>query len=163
MRTDPSFDLDKYVAPFWEGNTVYNECVFPITGADGTLSPFELMCPAERIVSVRNYTLTETLYRGKGLCACGREARHSSGNVDKDYGIRLYVPRRQSGKFSRRNKYYPRADGYGFEYWSESPELSEAQVCVTYVHGGEWDAPVPASFAERIPRASAKLRRGGRA
>ena len=31
----PSFDLDKYVAPFWEGNTVYNECVFPITGADG--------------------------------------------------------------------------------------------------------------------------------
>ena len=46
----PSFDLDKYVAPFWEGNTVYNECVFPITGADGTLSPFELMYPAERIV-----------------------------------------------------------------------------------------------------------------
>lgn len=61
----PSFDLDKYVAPFWEGNTVYNECVFPITGADGTLSPFELMYPAERIVSVRNYTLTETYTEGK--------------------------------------------------------------------------------------------------
>lgn len=155
----PSFDLDKYVAPFWEGNTVYNECVFPITGADGTLSPFELMYPAERIVSVRNYTLTETYTEGKDYALVdGKLVILPETSIKiTEYG---YMHPADNPENFPENKYYPRADGYGFEYWSESPELSEAQVCVTYVHGGEWDAPVPAPFAERIPRASAKLRRG---
>lgn len=50
------YDIEKYTKPFWEGNIVYNEVVFPIKNAQGEIEPFELMYDASEIVSVKSYT-----------------------------------------------------------------------------------------------------------
>lgn len=55
-----SYDLRKYTVPFWEGNIVYNEIVYPIRASDGTLSPFELMYAADRIGLFRLKTTDST-------------------------------------------------------------------------------------------------------
>ena len=46
---DFGYDLERYLLPVWEGDTVYNESVMPVKNADGTLSPISLIYDIDKI------------------------------------------------------------------------------------------------------------------
>lgn len=152
-----NYDLAKYLTPFWEGNIVYNECVFPITDEDGSLSPFTLLYDATEIVSVKNYTLTETYKDGIDYALVDGKLVLLPGTSVKviDYG---YIHPADNPDKRPMEEYYPRRDGKGYEYWNEDNELSEAQIVVTYIHNDSWHAPAPRRFGSDIPKSLAKLR-----
>ena len=43
FRDCPTYDVDKYTNPYWSGEIVYNEAVFPLQEKNGTMSDVSLM------------------------------------------------------------------------------------------------------------------------
>lgn len=156
-----SYDLRKYTVPFWEGNIVYNEIVYPIRASDGTLSPFELMYAADRIVSVKNYRLNVTYQEGKdyvlkdgklvvldgGSIPISNYGDVHTSSVPSDYGEEEFYP------------YYPHAGEDGmWEYWTGGSDLSDKSIAVTYIHNDTWKADVPTSQESNLPGTLEKLK-----
>ena len=154
-----SYELRKYTKPFWEGNIVYNEIVYPIRDEKGDAFYFDLMYDATEIISVYDYRL---------------EVKYEKG---KDYNIvngNLYIPtassiERVDYQFIHPSKapagygedefspYYPHADGNGYEYWTGGSEICNKAIAVTYIHNGTWEGPIPESQEQALPATMKKL------
>jgi len=151
------YDLEKYMRPFWKGNIVYNETVFPITDENGEALPLNLFYDATEIVSVKNYTLDTTYEAGvdyvleDGVLKVLPEGRIKV--VDNEYMHPSENPENKPVE-----TYYPHRNGQGFEYWNENNEISHYCVNVTYIHNDTWHSVVPKNISNDIPKTMAKLR-----
>ena len=153
------YDLDKYMTPFWKGNIVYNEAVFPITDENGIILPLGLMYEPTEIISVKDYTLTRTYKEGRDYALTdGKLTVIPTGQI---------CPHHHSAIHPRLNPHdlpfeilYPHADAKGFDYWSESNEISLCYLSVTYIHNDTWHSITPESIREKLPRTAARLECG---
>lgn len=156
-----SYDLYKYTRPFWEGNIVYNEIVFPIRDSDGTLPQFELMYDADQIVSVKNYSLKVTYTEGKDyILKDGNLVVLEGGSIPiSNYGD-IHVNSVPAGYGSDQiSPYYPHAGNDGmWEYWTGGADLSNKSIAVTYVHNDTWKASVPTNQEANLPKTLDKLK-----
>ncbi len=151
-----SYELRKYVTPYWEGNIVYNEDVFPIRREDGTLEPFTLMYDADEIISVYNYNLNVKYVEGRDyVLEDGKLVILPSGNITV-YDYEYIHPRSNPNNYEW-GVYYPCRNGIGYEYWNENSQISNCNIVVTYIHNDTWDAEIPASMAERLPKTMSRL------
>jgi hypothetical protein len=58
------YNIRKYTTPFWEGNIVYNEVVYPIVDEKIDTYYFDLMYEATEIISVKDYRMEKEYTRG---------------------------------------------------------------------------------------------------
>ena len=152
------YDVAKYTTPFWEGNIVYNEFVYPIMNEENILAPFELMYYADEIVSVRDHTLEHTYVEGIDyILSEGKLVVLPNGNIR----VKMQEDIHQK---SNPNNYpitymYPHLDGEGFEYWNDQ-DIHNRMLVVTYIHNDKWDMIVPQSAADKLTKTMEKLENG---
>jgi len=151
-----SYDIYKYTAPFWEGNLVLNECVYPIETNDYTMKVYPLMYDASEIISVRSYDLGTSYKEGQDYYIKNGDLYFTStGNVPvQEYGFLHPSENPNNYDFS---VYYPHADGEGYEYWTGGTDISKKALVVTYIHNDTWDHPVPHSIEKDLPGTMDKL------
>lgn len=151
------YNLYTYTRPYWEGDTVYNESVYPMTTADGKNETITLLYPATKIVEVRSSDLKTVYKEGKDYQLVDGKLTIPAGSsirVNK-YGDYYY-----SSNAGKENNSVKTANGY--MYFSEGPTFHNAQIAVTYRHSAKWSGPVPAKQGKSLPRlASTIADRGG--
>ena len=152
------YDVEKYTTPFWEGNIVYNEFVYPIMDENDVLSPFELMYYADDIISVRDHTLEHTYIEGEDyILEDGKLAVLPNGNIRVKMQEDIH---QESNPFDYSINYmYPHRDGTGYEYWNDQ-DIFNRSLVVTYIHNDTWDLPKPDSMADKLPNTMKKLNNG---
>ncbi len=143
-----TYNNAKYTKYYWDGGIIYNEAVYPLENADGTISPIPLMYNADRIVSVRSATL-------------GTEYK-----MGVDYNIiggKLQLYKTKSVKTIPYSTYYtstqtilPCCRG-GYMYFSEGSEMHLQQLAVTYVTDDEWTGAIPEGQSTSLPKTVSKL------
>lgn len=163
----PEYDVDAYDAriyttPFWDGNVVVNESVFPLGDKDGNLSPFKLVYPATKILYVKNYTLNKTYEEGKDytLNEDGELVILPTGSIET-FDYRYIHPNRNPDNYDW-DVYYPHRnepgiEQPGWEFWEESSKLSKQLIAVTYVHAEDDSISRPAAVGSALPRTMEKL------
>lgn len=130
----------KYIIPYWDTDIIYNESVFPLEEADGSIKPISLLFPIKEIISISDAFLKTTFTRGNDY------------DVDKE-GRLVIIP---SGKIRRTSfkEYYPEkpAEGSAFEHsdggyimFGEANTFHSRQIAVTYRKNEKalWEGPVP--------------------
>lgn len=158
------YDAGIYTAPYWEGNVIVNESVFPLTAKDGTLAPFKLVYPATKILYVKNYTLDKTYVEGKDymLNSDGELVILPTGSIET-FSYRYIHPNTNPNNYDW-NVYYPRRDEPGiepgWEFWEESSRLSRQLIAVTYVHDDNVTINRPAAVGTALPKTMEKLSSG---
>jgi lysophospholipase L1-like esterase len=127
----PGCDLHRYLEPFWEGDTVYNETVLLYPG-DG-----RLLFEPDRILSVRSFGLDTVYKRGVDYAVEGRRLIRLAGSR---------MPFRAPASFESKDL-----------AWYN---LQSQWVAVTYTHHDAWRGPAPADKGDRLPRVLGRLRTG---
>ena len=122
-----SYDLERYMAPLWSGDIVYNETVLPLSDRFGEAQEIQLLYDATEIISVRNGTLDtkmpESSYElrdGKLLVKkqSGMLMRYEDYYLDKPNFDLIHLP-----SISKKGKYLVYQEGNFFH---------NRQLAVTY-------------------------------
>ena len=148
------YDLTTYTLPYWEGDTVYNETVYPLENPDGSISPVTLMYDIDRVISVRDATLATLYTEGVDytVTSDGKLNILKSGRINTvPYGS--YYPGAASSSAMERR-------GGGYVFFSEGSVFHRAQIAVTYVHSDTWRRRRPESKADLLPRTVSRLENG---
>lgn len=140
------YNLYTYTRRYWEGDTVYNESVYPMTTQSGENETVQLLYPATQILEVRSSDL-KTVYQE------GRDYQLANG--------KLVIPKGSHIKVNDYNKYYLQESipdhavkrvGGGYMYFSEGPTFHNAQIAVTYRHSAAWNGPTPSKQGTKFPQ-----------
>lgn len=144
------YDLEKYLLPIWEGDTVYNESFMPLRNEDGSLSPISLAYPIEEIYELRSSDLA-TLYTE------GKDYKIENGNI--------IIPEGSSVEAMDYYTYYPQSGsenvvsktGGGRLLFIEGGFFHTKQYSVTYRHKGKWQGPIQSFQGNCLPKTMDKL------
>ena len=152
-------DLEKLLAPVWEGNSVYEETFLPVQpkGSDKNAPlTVSLLYRADEILSVT--MLNRSLTFAEGI-----------DYVLQDDGTLLLpaesaIERMAWDEYQISDEKSPYArftckDG-GFVHFSEGAHFHNMAYCVTYRHSDGWDGFRPVSDPEKLPRTRALLKAG---
>lgn len=140
------YNLYTYTRRYWEGDTVYNESVYPMTTQSGENETVQLLYPATQILEVRSSDL-KTVYQE------GRDYQLVDGKMAIPKGSRI--------KVNDYNRYYLQESipdhavkrlGGGYVYFSEGPTFHNAQIAVTYRHSAAWNGPIPTKQGAKFPQ-----------
>jgi len=140
------YNLYTYSRPFWSGNTVYNESVYPMTTAGEENEIIQLLYDVDKILEVRSSDL-KTLYKE------GKDYKLQSG--------KLVIPSGSAISVNKYNEYYltqPLADhsqirkGGGYIYFSEGGTFHNRQIAVSYKHKGIWGGKTLSKSGSKLPR-----------
>lgn len=135
MKHSPLCDLDQYVQPFWQSDTIYNETVL-LYSVDGKAADGRLLFMPDNILSVKSFDLQKTYERGKDYSSSGNKIIRSQGSN---------MPYRADTSFDTKK------DLAWFNTQSQ-------WVVVTYTHHDQWKGPVPQYKGGQLPNTLAKLK-----
>lgn len=152
------YDVEKYTTPFWEGNIVYNEFVFPMYNANAEVEPFPLMYEASEIVSVRDYSLSKTyvegkdytLENGKLVILPGSDIEVSGYSLIHREGVPEVLP---DDLIINLNK-------DGTEFFDVYNRLIKKTIAVTYIHNDTWDCFTPDFDHKVVKNTVSKMKKG---
>ena len=149
-----SYRLDTYTRKLWKGEISFNESVYPLCSADGTVPPVSLMYDVKRVISVRNATLGTEYRYGTDyvITADGKFQIIPGGAIQCTPYANWYSATQPSGS----SNWMPCRDGR-YTYFSESGDIHRAQLAITYTHGETWSGFVPESKTDLLPGTYAKL------
>lgn len=145
------YDLEKYMLPIWDGDTVYNESVLPVKNKDGVVEPIALAYEIDEICEVRSSDL-KTVYREEldYTVENGMLCIKTNGNIPAmEYGD--YYP---DGK---KENVKPRTGG-GNILFIEGGYFHTKQIAVTYTHKDKWGGKIPESGTDNLARTMEKLK-----
>ena len=154
------YDVKKYTKPFWEGNIVYNEVVYPINDKGTITYYYDLMYEPTEIISVKDYRLEVEYKKGVDYHIVGGNifipGTSAISKVDYSY---IHPSKAPDGYGADQfSPYYPHADGNGYEYWVGGSDICNKAIVVTYIHNGTWNGPVPERQESRLPSTMEKLK-----
>ncbi|MBR6675704.1 MAG: InlB B-repeat-containing protein [Clostridia bacterium] len=151
------YEYDKYTAPFWKGNIVYNEAVYPIMDTNGN-AVYKLMYTPDEITSVYSADFSSKYYEGLDYVVNGDEITFlTSGSISlKEY---TYIHPQSNPNGYSWDRYYNRtAAGDGkWEYWGQSPEFFNGYINVSYTHSDTWDHYVPEQRSGELPLTAGRI------
>ena len=129
--------------PVWEGDTVYNETVWPID-LDGGEPVIPLLYHADRIISVTDTSLEREFSAGVdyGL-KDGKILIKRDGNINITPRDGFFLKEIQQD-----SPFKIAAEGGGWLYFAEGDGITKKQICVTYAHTDEWSFSTPAKTAK---------------
>jgi lysophospholipase L1-like esterase len=131
----PKIDLNAYMRPFWQGDTVTDETVL-LTSSRGAPATGRLLFQPEKILTVRNFSGDTTYHEGADYTLSGKALTRSAGSR---------MPFRTDSSFDTQRDLA----------WYN---LQSQWVTVSYIHRDKWEGPVPASKETLLPHILAKLR-----
>ncbi len=139
------YDAKIYHLPFWEGNTVFDETVYPLENIDGSISDLPLMYNADQILAVRSYDLETHFTEGEDyICKNGKLRILQSGKIPTVPFSEYYFEKEKDGACR------PLKKG-GFSLHSEGVLFHRYQICVSYKHSDCWKGPVPKKKGDLLP------------
>lgn len=150
------FDLNTYMIPYWEGNTVYQESVMLLENQDGSVPDIPLLYAAEEIISVRSSDLKTEYLAGTDYELVDGKLRIPEGSAIPTVDYDFYYPAAESDTAMKLNENY----GEGFIFFKEGTVMHEMQIAVTYTHKAAFDGEIPACKADQLPNTKAKLEKG---
>jgi lysophospholipase L1-like esterase len=123
----PLCDLDQYMRPFWNSDTIYNETVL-LLARNGAAASGNLLFTPTKILSVKSFDLSTTYSKKDDFILTGRT-----------------ISRRVHSKMSfRTDRSFPGTDLAWYN-------LQSQWIVVTYTHRDKWKAPAPAYKGEMMP------------
>jgi lysophospholipase L1-like esterase len=131
----PTCDLDQYLRPFWQSDTIFNETIL-LYSADGQAASGRLLYQPDEILSVRSFDGRITYTKG----------------VDYDQQRNTITRRANSRMPFRTDTSFDRKKDFAWY------DLQSQWVIVTYTHKDPWTGPVPGYKGDRLPHTLAKLR-----
>ena len=151
------YDLYTYTRPYWEGDTVYHESVWPIESKDGGALIIPLLYTADEIISVTTSDLKYKYQEGK------------------DYELKegkLYIPENSSIPKLSLDKYYPpvkenafnrnESFGDGYIMFYEGAVIHKMQIAVTYKHSDKYEGYFPQYKGDLLPITASKITSNGK-
>ena len=150
------YDLDTYMVPYWEGDTVYQESVMLLENEDGSLPDIPLLYAAKEIISVRPSNLKKEYEAGKDYQLVDGKLHIPEGSAIPTIRYGFYYPDEESDNAMKLNENY----GEGFIYFKEGMALHDRQIAVTYTHDGTFAGEIPACKADKLPKTNEKLKNG---
>lgn len=136
MKDIYEYNRERYLEPFWEGDTVYGETVCVTEDFFGEIRPIRLAYPVERIISVRSADFANDYAEGKEfrINGFGELEIIRGGDIPflswNDYRLRDYD--------ASRSDQIAAADGVGAyrmgELFADSDGMRRFQLAVSYTH-----------------------------
>ena len=130
----PQCNLQQYMQPVWQGDTIYNETVL-LESENGRPATGKLLFTPKRIVCVRSYGLESEYEEGKDFTVESRTIVAMPGSP---------IPTVDAGGYPNGEFPWYEADG--------------KHIVVTYEHAGAWAGPTPQYAGEHLPRTIEKLK-----
>ncbi len=151
-------DFDELLAPYWKGDTVYEESVMVLTEEDGSIAPISLLYPIDSILKVTDATKSVQY-------VAGRDYSMSDGKLVICEGTSIPVTDYDEYYFDNNDDNLTSrklmADGSGrYTYFAEGRYWHFRQILVTYEHSGTWKGDIPTGKTEKLPKTMEKLRNG---
>ncbi|MBR6918233.1 MAG: SGNH/GDSL hydrolase family protein, partial [Clostridia bacterium] len=155
LKTD-SYVWQDYMIPYWDTDLIINEAVYPLKNSDGTISDFELMYDADRIISVRNSFLTEEYKEGVDYELVNGKLRVLlTGRIPCVNYSSHYFTSQKSNSYRMRNTSPTR-----YVRFEEGSGIPSVQLAVTYTHTDSWGGYLPPNQGASLPRTVSKLESG---
>jgi len=146
-----SYNLDRYMIPIWQGNTVYNESVLPLKGKDGSITVLELAYVADRICEVRSSDLSVLYEEGRDYWLMdGKLCISPDGRIPVMTCTEYYPDIKNENAKNR--------TGGGGILFIEGGFFHTKQLSVTYTHSDVWGDKIPEAQADLIPKTVQKLK-----
>ncbi len=141
-----------FTKPVWEGNTVYNETVWPVD-LDGGDIIIPLLFHADKILSVTDTALRTVYQKGRDYELCdGKIMIKRDGEMRITPRNEFFLTEIQAG-----SSFQIGAEGGGWLYFAEGDGITKKQYCVTYEHGGVWDMKKPEP-TEKLKKTRMKIK-----
>lgn len=134
------YDVEKYTTPFWKGNIVYNECVFPIYSSNATIEPFSLMYDASEIISVKSFSLDKEYVEGKDyILDNGNLVILPTGDIEVNGYSFIH---REGIPDKMPEDLIVNLNKDGTEYFTNMNTLLKKSIVVTYIHNDKIELPI---------------------
>jgi hypothetical protein len=149
------YDLETYLYPLWEGNTVYNETIW---FAGDNFAP--LLYVPDEILSVKSYDLETTYEEGtdylvdedsialaykSGIPSLSMSQLYGDVPINPQIAVTVLPELPNGGKYL---------------YVDEGATISRQQVAVTYTHSNTIEWVLPRVETEKFPKTMEKLENG---
>ncbi len=150
------YEVDKYMLPYWDTDIVYNEGIYPLLNADGSMSPITLMFDIGKVISLRSSSLKIEYKEGKDytITEDGKLQILTSGSIP-------CVKYREHYYTYNANYTYKMLQG-GWVRFQEGPAIPQIQLAITYVteEGNTWTGFLPSNQGEELSKTRSKLENG---
>lgn len=151
-RDCTTFELDKYMLNLWDSNVTYNESVFPVANADGSIPAVDLMYPIDKVLAVHSADCTRTYEEGKDYTVKnGQLVILPGGNIPIVPYDQLYLPFDNG---------VPSTVEGRWQQYQEGAWFHQKQIAVSYIHTAEWTLTAPLSRPSNLPLTCEKLKKG---
>lgn len=153
----PNYDLETYILPFWEGETVYYETVLCVGEEDCA----QLLYPIDEVVGVYNYGLDKQYIEGIDYEIVDHKIKRlKGGNLPYCPIDEYYLEEKAQYPIKIVNNREVAPKGKKFFSFGEEDSFSKYQIAVTYRHSAQNDSLIPASKNKIFKNFTAKLKSG---
>ncbi|HLA58035.1 MAG TPA: family 43 glycosylhydrolase, partial [Puia sp.] len=135
VRRTTTCNLDQYMRPFWNSDTVFNETVLMLSDS-GKAAGGRLLYTPDHIISVRRFDMAEEYKKGQDYNIQGRSIQRTS----------------HSGITSVDGNFFDKKNDLA---WFN---LQSRWILVTYTHHDPWTGPRPVFKGDRLPLLMKKLK-----
>lgn len=155
---DLRYNRERYLAPLWEGDTVYHEiCMFNKL-PDGTVKPRTLLYHPEQVLAVRSYDRQTVYTEGVDYRLEGDTLFWIPTGAIVPLPCDVYALPEEEHPDWAWLKLEPPFEGVANVGNAEL--MAPYYVDITYTHKDGWTGPVPDNQASRLPRLAKKLQNG---
>ena len=151
------YDLEAYMIPYWNTDTMYQESVMLLEDENGNLPEVPLLYEAKKIIYVRSSDLKTEYVAGTDYELVDGKLHIPEGSTIPTVTHDFYYPAEESDTAMKRNANY----GEGFIFFSEGSVMHAMQIAVTYTHDGKFTGEIPANKSDKLPKLQEKLKNGG--
>lgn len=148
----PKYDIEKYLAPYWESNIIYNEPLLMYKDENGIASAPLLFTPT-KVLEVRSSDL-KTLYKE------GRDYTVDGQNIVLTGNSRIPCQDYDEIFFDEYIQHETWPTENGATIFREGGYLHSLQIAVTYYHEEEWLGYEPEYMGDNLAKTIAKLENG---
>lgn len=148
------FDLNTYMHPFWQGQTVLHEAALIVETQDGRSPNVPLLYRAERILAVRSADLQTEFQEGIDYALTEGTLQILPGSRIPRMRYEEYYPGSDNGSCKTRS------NGQGFIFFTETSLMHQRQIAVSYTHSDSFGGPIPPCKQQLLPRTQARLAAG---
>ena len=146
----PTCDLEQYLRPFWQSDTIFNETVL-LYSAGGQAARGRLLYQPDEILSIRNFDGTVTYEKGRDYTVQDKTIIRGQPDDRGQPGGNLNAGNTHSRMPFRADTSFDSKKDFAWY------NLQSQWVVVTYTHKDRWTGPVPVYKGDRMPRTMAKL------